>query len=374
MVRTKSLLNSKRVTFAALAAIVLSALAPLPAQAANFNVTYSTAGSTSGSAPAQVSVAEATTFTTASTTTLAKSGGFTFAGWSTAENAGGTVYTAGATFTMPAAAVTLFPVWSGSISFSVNGGTGTPSVSTASFRLGQAATLATVGTLARSGYTFAGWSTTATATSYTAGGGSFSTTGITASPYTLFATWVRSYSFNGNGSTVGTVPSNREWLDLSTGADLSGLGTDLKRRGFDFSGWSTALNGAAITGLFSPTSVGQVLYAVWKAQPAKQTIAFNFTPKKNSLSDSSKALLTEFAKKFDQTALFPKSSIQIFVGSTRHSSNTAKLGKDRIDAVTNYLKSQGVTAKFLWSNDVRKTGKATDSANNRIRIISTWVN
>lgn len=373
MNKAKFALSLKKVTFATVLAVVAATLSPMPAQAANFTVTYSTSGSTSGSAPAQATVAEGTTYTTA-TTTMTKSGGFSFAGWSTAENAGGTFYAAGGTFTMPAAAVTLYPVWSGSISFSANGGTGTPGSATVSFRLGQSATLSTVGTLARAGYSFAGWSTTATPTSYTAGGGSFATTGITASPYTLYATWVRSYSFNGNGSTIGTVPSSREWLDLSAGADLSGVGTDLKKRGFDFAGWSTVINGSAITGLFAPTSVGQVLYAVWKAQPVKQTIAFNFTAKKNSLSDASKATLTEFSKKFDQTAVFPKTKIQIFIGSTRHSSTTTKLGMDRINAVIKFLKSQGVTAKFLWSNDVRKTGKATDSTNNRIRIISTWVN
>ena len=372
MIRIKSIFKSKRLVAATVLALIGATLVPAPAQAANFTVTYSTAGSTSGSAPSTATVAEATTYTTASTTTLAKTG-FTFNGWNTAENAAGTPYTAGGTFTMPAANVTLYPVWRGTITYDVNGGSGTPTVSTQAFNLGAAATLTTAGTLSRTGYAFLGWKTSTTATSYTAPGGSFATTGLTAGP-TLYATWGRTFSFNINGATVGATPSNREWVELASGIDLSGIGTDLKRRGYDFAGWSTAVGGAVLTSAFTPTINSQVLYAAWVAQPAKRSLGFYVTPKRYSLTPETKTVLADFARTFDKAALFPKTSITIFVGSTRHSSVSASLGKKRIDAVTKYLKSLGVTAKFLYSNDVRKTGKATDKVNNRVRIISTWVN
>jgi len=372
MTGTKSLLNSKRHAIAGIVSLVISLMSPLPSQAANFTVTYSTSGSTSGSAPSTATVAEGASHTTASPTTLLKTG-FTFNGWSTAENAGGTLYAAGAALTMPAANVTIYPVWRGTITYDVNLGTGTPTVSTQTFNLGAAATLTTGGTLSRTGFTFLGWKTSITATSYTAPGGSFATTGLTAGP-TLYATWGRTFSFNINGATIGATPSNREWVELASGVDLTGIGSDLKRRGYDFAGWSTAVGGPVITSAFTPTINSQVLYAAWVAQPAKRSFSFYVSPKKYSLTPETKTVLEDFARTFDKAALFPKTSITIFVGSTRHSSVSASLGKKRIDAVTNYLKSLGVTAKFLYSNDVRKTGKANDQANNRVRIISTWVN
>jgi uncharacterized repeat protein (TIGR02543 family) len=362
----------KHLIVATVMSLVGISIAPAPALAANYTVTYSNAGSTSGTAPNTATVAEAATYTTASTTTLAKTG-FSFNGWNTAENAGGTSYTAGGTFTMPAANVTLYPVWSGTITYNVNGGSGTPTASTQSFNLGASATLTTAGTLSRTGYAFLGWKTATTATSYTAPGGSFATSGLTAGP-TLYATWGRTYSFNINGATIGATPASREWVELSTGADLTGVGIDLKRRGYDFAGWSTLAGGAATVGLFTPSVNNQILYAAWAPQPTKRTFGFNVSAKKYSLTDEAKLLLSDFAKTFDQAALFPKSSVTIFVGSTRHSSTSASLGQKRINSVIDYLKTLGVKAKFLWSNDVRKIGKANDSANNRLKIISTWVN
>jgi uncharacterized repeat protein (TIGR02543 family) len=372
MIRIKSIFQSKRLVAATALALIGAPLLPVPAQAANFTVTYSTAGSTSGSAPSTATVAESTTYTTASSTTLAKTG-FVFNGWNTAENATGTPYTAGATFTMPAANVTLYPVWRGTITYNANGGLGTPTVSTQVFNLGTDASLTTVGTLTRTGYTFLGWKSSATASSYTAPGGSFATSGLTAGP-TLYATWGRTFSFNINGATVGSTPSSQTWVELGSGIDLSGVGSDLKRRGYDFAGWATGVGGAAITGLFTPTLNSQVLYAAWKAQETKSSFNIYVSPKKYALTPEIKIILDDFASKFEKTALFPKTSIKIFVGSTRHSSVSASLGKKRINAVTNYLKGRGVTAKFLWSNDVRSRGKAADKANNRVRIISNWVN
>jgi uncharacterized repeat protein (TIGR02543 family) len=372
MIRIMSIFQSKRLVAATVLALIGATFVPAPAQAANYTVTYSNAGSSSGTAPNTATVAEATTYTTASSTSLAKTG-FTFNGWSTAENAGGTSYTAGGTFTMPAANVTLYPMWRGTITYDANGGTGTPTVSTQTFNLGTTATLTTVGTLSRVGFTFLGWKSSTTATTYTAPGGSFATSGLTAGP-TLYATWGRTYSFNINGATVGATPSSKEWVELSTGADLTGIGSDLKRRGYDFVGWSTSTAGTPIVGLFTPSIHNQVLYASWIAQPTKRSFGFYVSPKKYSLTPETKTILADFAKTFDKAALFPKTSIAIFVGSTRHSSVSASLGKKRIDAVTDYLKSLGVTAKFLYSNDVRKIGKANDQANNRIRIISTWTN
>lgn len=372
MNKFKNMLRSKNFVIGTSLALLASFLVPAPAHAANYTVTYSNAGYSSGTAPNTATVAEGATYTTVSSTTLVKTG-FSFNGWNTAENAAGTSYAAGGTFTMPAANVTLYPVWSGTITYNANGGSGAPAVATQAFDLGKTVTLTTAGTLTRSTYTFLGWKTSVAATSHTSGGGSYATTGLTAGP-TLYAAWGRTFSFNANGATVGVTPSSREWAELNTGADLTGVGTDLKKRGYDFAGWSASIGGPLVSTSFTPTSSGQVLYAAWIAQPTKRTFGFNISAKKTTLTSAAETLLTDFAKTFDQTALFAKTNIQIFIGSTRHSSTKAKLGQDRINTVIKFLKSKGVTAKFLWSNDVRKLGKANDSSNNRMRIIAKWTN
>lgn len=336
-------------------------------------MTYSNATATSGTAPVTAGYNGGVTVTTASTTNMVKTG-FTFTGWNTAQDLTGTSYTPGQTFVMPEAAVTLYPIWRGTINYNVNGGSGAGSVTTQTFNFGSNATLATVGTLLRYNYSFLGWSTSAVASGYTEGGGSFSTSAITTSPVILYAVWGRTLSFSTNGATIGAAPSNRIHIDGGTGVDLTTLGTDLKKRGYDFAGWSTSSAGAPLASPYIPTTATQTVYASWTAQPTKRTFYVNFKSKKSTLSAEEQLELTEFAKTFDPTAQFAKSKIQIFVGSIRYRTESAKLGTARINAITKFLKAQGVNAKFLWSNDTRSSGKISDANNNRAKVISTWVN
>jgi uncharacterized repeat protein (TIGR02543 family) len=86
------------------------------------------------------------------------------------------------------------------VTFNANNGTGSPSVSTASQTLASnTVTLATAGTLSRSGFRFSGWNTLAngTGTSYTAGSSFIPTNDIT-----LFAQWTSVVSYDGNTATT----------------------------------------------------------------------------------------------------------------------------------------------------------------------------
>jgi len=76
-----------------------------------YTVTYNGNGNTGGSVPVDTNnYVEGATVTVQGSGTLVKSGN-TFAGWNTQMNGSGTTYTPGQQFTMPAANVTLYAVW-----------------------------------------------------------------------------------------------------------------------------------------------------------------------------------------------------------------------------------------------------------------------
>ena len=81
--------------------------------------------------------------------------GYAFSGWNTLANGSGTTYTAGATFSMPASAVTLYARWlpTTTITFDVSGGT--PAISPITQEEGTPVTAPADPT--KAGYTFQGW-------------------------------------------------------------------------------------------------------------------------------------------------------------------------------------------------------------------------
>merc|ERR1712000_535123 len=95
--------------------------------------------------------------------TLARSG-YTFAGWNTASDASGTPRATGSTFTMGSANVTLYAQWSSNPTYTVtydanSASSGSVPTDSTSYQQGATVTVLNAGTLARSGYTFAGWNT-----------------------------------------------------------------------------------------------------------------------------------------------------------------------------------------------------------------------
>ena len=87
--------------------------------------------------------------------------GYSFSGWNTAANGSGTAYADGATYSF-AADITLYAQWTAlpnhTVTFNGNGGTGTMSPQTA-----NVPTALTLNTFTRTGYSFSGWNTAATA-------------------------------------------------------------------------------------------------------------------------------------------------------------------------------------------------------------------
>ena len=188
--------------------------------------------------------------------------GYTFIGWATTPT-GAVTYSDCASFAMDKTSVTnLYAVWTpneNGINFHANGGTGTMSVQSAS--TGETKTLSQ-NQFTRSGYTFAGWSTTPTGAieytdqaQYTMG---------TDSSYTLYAVWTPiqySISYNLGG---GTDMGNQEQYNIESDQITLIAPT---RSGYVFAGWT----GEGITkptkDVSIPTgNIGNKTYtAVWAA-------------------------------------------------------------------------------------------------------------
>jgi uncharacterized repeat protein (TIGR02543 family) len=138
-----------------------------------------------------------------------------------------------------------------------------------------AKTLATnSGTLARTGYTFAGWNTAAngSGTHY-----DVSDSYTLNADVTLYAQWTLityTLTYDGNASTGGSVPASVTGVGSKTLATNSG---SLSRAGRSFTGWNTAANGSGTHYDASATynlTADVTLYAEWTAVVVDYTITY----------------------------------------------------------------------------------------------------
>ena len=162
-----------------------------------YTVSYTALNADSGTPPT-----DANNYLVSDPVSVAGSGslvrlGYVLTDWTDGTN---TYPESAGTFSMPAANVTLDPVWTANpydVVFDANGGTGT--MANQAIIFGTSANL-TANTFTRAGHTFAGWNTAAdgSGTGY-ADGASF-TMNVTGIP--LFAQWVLDISGGGSGSGV----------------------------------------------------------------------------------------------------------------------------------------------------------------------------
>jgi uncharacterized repeat protein (TIGR02543 family) len=175
------------------------------------------------------------------TGSLAKTN-YAFGGWNTQADGNGTNYTAGSgTFTI-SANTTLYAKWipTYTVTYNGNGNTG-GSVPTDATKY-ESGTTVTVkgntGSLAKTGWVFAGWNTnaTGTGTNYTAGSGTFSITANT----TLYAKWTCTVTWSVNGNTL-VYPAQTVTYNSSS-SKVSSVPTPDPGDycGQVFAGWTTA--------------------------------------------------------------------------------------------------------------------------------------
>ena len=233
-------------------------------------VTFDSNTATSGTVPAATTLAMGSSLTLASGT-IAKTG-YTFAGWNTSANGSGTRYETGTSFT-PTQNITLFAQWNSLIRFDVNGGTGAPSVDSVTATGTVAVTLATQGTMVRTGYSFGGWTTVNNGTGllFAAGLSTYAPAGN----ITLFAKWTGNpytVTFNGNSNTGGLTAAKSIVGGTPAGLTANGF----TRTGYSFNGWAET-NTATVAQYAdgsTQTFFGHItLYALWK--PDVYTITYN---------------------------------------------------------------------------------------------------
>jgi uncharacterized repeat protein (TIGR02543 family) len=151
---------------------------PAPAPT-TYTVTYSGNGSTGGSVPTDPGTyAQGATVTVLGNTGSLVKTGSSFSGWNSVAGGTGTAYSAGQTFTMGTAAVTLYAQWAAgpatyTVTYNGNGNTGgSVPVDSATYQQGATVTvLGNTGGLVKTGDTFGGWNTAAggSGTAYAAG-------------------------------------------------------------------------------------------------------------------------------------------------------------------------------------------------------------
>jgi uncharacterized repeat protein (TIGR02543 family) len=112
--------------------------------------------------------------------------GYTFGGWTDNSGGTGTVYQSGNNYAVGSTNISFHPKWTANnytITYNKNGASGLPTASTATYTTGaDAVTLTSVGTMAKTGYNFGGWSTTST-------GSAVSGTYTTTADVILYAVW-----------------------------------------------------------------------------------------------------------------------------------------------------------------------------------------
>ncbi|NLD93200.1 MAG: InlB B-repeat-containing protein [Fibrobacter sp.] len=152
---------------------------------------------------------------------------------------------------------------------------GTVQTDTSSYVKGSTVTIATAGTLVKTGYTFDGWNTAAdgSGTSFAAGKDTF----VMLSNVTLFAKWkIKTYilSYDGNGSNGGIAPA--EMTFDSNALVTVAANTTLSKTGFDFNGWNTKADGngtVLVAGATFRIKSDTTLYAQWIVKKYTLTIS-----------------------------------------------------------------------------------------------------
>ncbi len=244
------------------------------ANTTTYNVTYDGNGSTGGNVPVDSNsyAAGATASVLGNAGGLVNTG-YSFDDWNTAANGSGTSYAPGNTFSMPAAGVTLYAIWTANINdaYSYAPGTGSGSAPAAGSGLdGTTVTLA-ANTFSDPGHTFAGWSdgsvTYAAGATYTLASGG--------TPIVLTAQWAPindAYSY-APGTGSGSAPAAGSGLDGTTVTLAANTFSD---PGHTFAGWSDGSVTYAAGATYTLASGGTPI--VLTAQWAPINDAYSYAP------------------------------------------------------------------------------------------------
>lgn len=296
--------------------------------------------------------------------------GYSFGGWSLTS--GGAATNEITTTRTGDTTRTIFAVWNTTLNYNTNfadSGILSSSRTSETYRFGQSLVLPTAGTLVKAGHAFGGWMRTTISSNRLT---SYAAAAIDTGNPVLYAAWIKSVSFSGNGSTIGTVPPSQTYIAGGPRISLPGVSAmTLRRSGYDFLGWSTTATGSPVSGSTSylPLGAQQTLFAVWRIQSTKADARVFFRPGKSGLRASQKLLLRDLVD-----TLRGKTDITISAVSKRPRASARSLGKARNSAVVRYLRGLGVTAKFQRQDTVGKPNVTLAKKVNRVTVRAGWAN
>lgn len=163
-------------------------------------------------------------------------------------------------------AVTIPAKPSYSVTYNANGGTGAPGTQTKWY--GTNLTLSSTKPT-KTGYTFVGWNTSASATTASYQPGATYTANAALS---LYAIWKKTItlSYNSNGGSTAPSSQSATVYNGTSSYTFTLSATRLTRTGYDFLGWSTSASATAASyqpGGTITISSNTTLYAVWKRKP-----------------------------------------------------------------------------------------------------------
>ena len=243
--------------------------------AVTYSISYNANSATSGSVPSDGSYTTGgSAYTVASNSgTLARTG-YSFAGWNTLADGSGTTYVAGVGTLTTSSNLTLYAKWTlltYTITYNSNSSTSgsVPSAQTKTYGV-DLIVASNSGTLARTGYNFAGWNTLAdgSGTTHVAGSGTLTTN----SSATLYAKWTANrytISYDANSATSGSVPSDGSYTTGGSAYTVASNSGTLARTGYSFVGWNTLANGSGTTYTVGSgtltTGSNLTLYGMWTA-------------------------------------------------------------------------------------------------------------
>lgn len=216
--------------------------------------------------------------------------GYTFTGWNNPSST--SVGIDGASYS-PAATITLTAQWSANtytITYNGNGSDSGTVTAAASFTFGNSYSIAAKGTMTKSGYNFAGWTTASngTGTLYANATDAIASSAATytaASNLTVYAKWtpqVYVITYNANGATGSPSRATDSFTFGTTPISLPDK-TGMTYAGYTFVGWSETTSGAVVVNPYSPTQT-RTLYAIWAG--ISYSISYNVNGGTGSVADA----------------------------------------------------------------------------------------
>lgn len=299
-------------------------------------ITYNANGGTGAPAEQVFAAGESVTLSSDAPTRT----GYTFLGWALSADAAFPAYSAGGVCT-PSDDVTLYAVWQTNtytISFDANGGTGAPGAQTKTH--GTDLVLSSTEPT-RSGYSFAGWSPSATATAATYLPGTAFSLDMNMTLYAVWAEILLSYTvtYVANGGTGAPDAQTK-----SHGIDLALSDDAPTRTGYTFLGW--ALSADATTPVYQPggtytMNANAVLYAVW------QILTYTVTFLANGGTDAPSAQTKRFGSALKLTRAEPECEGFNFLGwGLSGDAETAAFAPG-----DSYTENANLTLYALWTTD-----------------------